>query len=224
MLIVVHIPKTGGNTFKTVLVNAFGSGYLEDYETSVTTKPYWQDFLNGYRYRFSKNQPPPATHCIQGHFLAIKYTHIPQARFVTWVRDPIQLAHSLYYYWQRMPKLAHPLCRKMHQKNMSLAEFAALSRFWNLQTKFLFGVRIESLAFIGITEEYDKSMRLFNRIFDLPDETSYTAQNYNPSRSGDYKPDSSLESKLRQWHSRDLTLYDRCRKQFDKLCRDHGVK
>jgi hypothetical protein len=225
MIVSVHIPKTGGKTFETLLTNAFGEGCLFDYEANPTKKPYWIDFINASLFRFSKNQPAASAQCIQGHFLAIKYTYLRAARFATWVRDPLQLAPSLYFYWKRTPELMerHPLCRKLHEENLTMEQFAALPRFWNLQTKYFCGLPLEKFAFIGITEEYDRSIQLFKKVFSLPDEVGYTTQNFNPVKREAYRLDPSLETLLRRWHGKDIVLYEKCRQRFEKLCHQNGI-
>ncbi len=225
MLISIHIPKTGGTTFQTLLENAFGSGCFFDYAANPTKKGYFRDVCDAYLFRFSKSQPPSSTRCIHGHFFALKYTHVREAQFATWVRNPLQLVPSLYFFWKRHPEVAdrHPLCKRMHQDNMTLEEFAALPHLWNIQTKFLTGVSIRRLHFVGLTEEYEKGVHLFKKTFTLSDRVYFATMNSNPEKRSEYQLSSKLKSDLSRWNSKDMSLYEKGRLRFVELCRKYNV-
>ena len=69
---------------------------------------------------------------------------------------------------------------------MGLEQFAQLDFARDLQEAFLSPVAVEEFDFIGITEEYDRSLELFRRLF-CPDVSFHAiVRNRNPNRQGEF--------------------------------------
>jgi hypothetical protein len=82
-IVSVHLPKTAGTTFRHMLQQAFPALTLDYGEPHILA---------------------PHIGCIHGHFFVEKYTGIlPRARFIAWLRDPIERLVSQYHYWLRTP-------------------------------------------------------------------------------------------------------------------------
>ena len=106
LILSVHIPKTGGTSFRTVLKNVYGSGYLEDYEW-LEQRPEWMKTrfagMSGEDIRNALS----GIRCIHGHYAPQKYTLLREVpgvdvRFVTWLRDPVERAVSMYHYMRTL--------------------------------------------------------------------------------------------------------------------------
>lgn len=147
MIISIHTPKAGGTTFGSFLEEAFGNRFLHD-------TLGWTDYP----------EVPSGTACIHGHFGADKYDQrYPNARLVTWLRDPVQRTISHYRFWLRQPDMANPHCVEMIEKQLSLVDFAAMKLSRNYQARHLMGKGISSFFFVGITELFEESLRVFQK-------------------------------------------------------------
>ncbi|HZT83314.1 MAG TPA: hypothetical protein VFA26_23995 [Gemmataceae bacterium] len=150
MLLSIHIPKCGGTSFRRVLGRLFGPRLALDYASPFADSP--------------PAAVPADTSCIHGHFRAGKYAALfPGARLVTWVRHPVSRVASHYAYFRRHPELgaANPVCRAVHERGLSLVDFARLDSMCDRMSWFLQGRRVEDFAFIGIVEEYEQSLARF---------------------------------------------------------------
>jgi hypothetical protein len=168
LIVSIHIPKTAGRSFRQTL-GEIAPGHIQgDYGNQPSAAPTpWRQL----RERFMAPKVKPGTRIVHGHFVAAKYwRHYPEATYIAWVRDPVERLASHYYFWQRGPRMQNPACRKMIEEKLSLQEFAALPEMRNVQAGFLKGVPLSALAFIGITEQYDRSIALFRQmLFPQPD-------------------------------------------------------
>ncbi|MHC4635840.1 MAG: hypothetical protein ACYSYU_11660, partial [Planctomycetota bacterium] len=61
----------------------------------------------------------------------------------------------------------HPNCRRLHEEGMSAAEFAAIPELRNVFTRFLDGQPLSELNWIGLVEEYQKSIDLFYTMYAI---------------------------------------------------------
>lgn len=243
MLISVHIPKSGGQTFEKYLGDVFGSRrLLLDYgpdnimtqEASLKRQaPIPEEkkeklksllrrsnlgitLYNYYLLHKNVILPDAASkediECIHGHFFASKYlSQYPDAPIVTWMRDPVQRLISNYEFWLRTPEAAKKWFR---EEKPSFEGFALSSHMKNEMIQYLDGVPLDSLAFVGITEDYTRSILKFNRflrdtygINTFPKEISH--RNVNPQRvKKTYDIDPSLEERIREFHDLDIKLYE----------------
>lgn len=199
MLLSVHIPKTAGVSFRTLLAGLFGPGFVQH---------YWE--ITDAFGRVVSEIPPGAT-CVHGHFvastLAEKY---PDASLVVWVRDPVERVISSYHHRLRAPDWRHPVCVELHEKKLSLAQYARLDLVQNEMTRFLGRCRPEDFAFIGLVEEIDSSMARFFAQFDLPP-APIPRENTNPERRTDrYAVDDAIRQQILECNQHDAALYANC--------------
>jgi hypothetical protein len=149
----VHIPKTGGTTFLTVLEHHFGNRLVRDYEMP-------RDEVN--RMIGGRGE-----YCVHGHYYAEKYADVPDATFVTWMRDPIDQLISHYNFWANY-RFPHDLTwRRVHYDQMDFMSFAKLRYISNSQARFLSGKPLDEFAFVGVTEMFTEGMELFRDQFGL---------------------------------------------------------
>jgi hypothetical protein len=159
-LISLHIPKTGGTAFKTLLQSVYGAEeLLFDYEDQIgrPDSRFRTDF-DGWRRDNEQHirEITPGTRAVHGHFWAGKYLpYFPEARKILWLRDPARLLISAYFYWKRRPPKRHPVYEVITEKNMSPLQFAALPDVQNpVTSRFLKGYDIGDFDFIGIMEHF----------------------------------------------------------------------
>lgn len=94
-LISLHIPKCGGQSVKYILRKWFGKNFLTHYFQTNNRMPD--------KYNFSNKI------CIHGHFNNFKgfgaKQYYPEAsQFITFIRDPLEIAISNYFFWKRVAR------------------------------------------------------------------------------------------------------------------------
>jgi hypothetical protein len=159
----VHIPRTGGTSFRFALEARFGRVYsayggekssplVREVLGEQTTDPRRAGarLLRILLDEAASETPEPVFLC--GHF---RYRRYPLAELgvpvITFVRDPVERVVSNH----------RSGCRTRGEER-PLRQFA-LEAPANVQSNFLAGVDLDELAFIGLTERFEESIRLFNR-------------------------------------------------------------
>ncbi|HEX2484036.1 MAG TPA: hypothetical protein VHQ66_01975 [Myxococcota bacterium] len=215
-IVSVHIPKTGGVTFREALAAAAGGRVVLDYDDRPLAP---RSFARALRERLRRVELPPDARAVHGHFVASKYRRrYPNARFVTWFRDPVERLASHYYYWLREPDPKNATCRRLLEERLDIVAFGALPEMRDVHARFLGAVPVEDFAFVGLTEAFDEGMALFQRLFGLATPPTSPRRNANPERRGeryDLAPD--VRAALERIHAADVALYARARARFEAL-------
>jgi len=214
LLISVHLPKTAGTSFGESLTDRFGDRLLRDYDDAPLNAPplgrKLSALLGGVRNLVT---PPERADCIHGHFLPIKYRWLPlrrPARFVTWMRDPVERLASHYHFWNRQydPRTARPLHRRVVEESWPFERFYRSPELLNVYAQFLWGFPVAAFDFIGVTEHYDEDFRFFVDAFlgggSLP---TYRVETNAERRSECYVTDPGVRAEIEALHHRDMTFY-----------------
>ncbi len=221
LIVSIHVPKTGGETFRDILEDLTDGHLQRDYGDRPLSPLTLRQ-----RVRLATSRPhlEPGTRAVHGHFIATKYwRRYPEARYMAWFREPVERLASHYYYWKRKPDRKNPTCLRLIEEDLSLDAFAALPEMRDIQARFLGEVPAERLAFVGLTERYDESMDLFRRAFypSLAAETEQT--NANPERDGDrYDLDPALRTTIEGLNAADVKLYAVAVSRFEELLAEHA--
>ena len=210
-LIFVHIPRCGGTTFSILLRSLYQDAILGDSDDQPLDpeRPFQKNFA-AWKKEQDQLPAPPGIRAIHGHFWAGKYDHqAPNATRVTWIRDPIKRLVSHYYFWKSIPEMPHTLHKLMHQRNLSLLEFAQLPQMQNvMRNVFLRDRSLENFAFVGIQEHFADDLAWLERYMKWPKKKM---PNYNRATHKDYQQnglDSEAEKQLRALNQADLELYE----------------
>lgn len=189
----VHIPKTAGMTFRTVVADYFDSD-----EICPATLGHMMAQVN--------LQDLPKYRLLQGHLVYVDFkTLLPQKHLIhaTMLREPVAQLVSHYEYIRRMP--TDPDYAKV--KEMSLEEFvqcfaianlrrntqtyhvAKAARFdiEHLPAQDVFEIALESLdhfAFIGLVERFQDSLFLLSYIFGWRPIMNTRKENANQIKNG----------------------------------------
>ena len=144
MFLSIHVPKTGGSTFRTMLKLKFLDRMVYDYdkEKAVVAE---KDF---HKYDI-----------IMGHYPPGRYNHMPK---IAWVRDPVERVISHYFHFKR------PIAKQGHGKlikdnNLTAAEFAI--HIPNVMSYYIDDYK--QFTFIGIFEQWYASLARFEKIFGI---------------------------------------------------------
>lgn len=157
-LISIHIPKTAGTSFRNILKSVYGEKEVVRFDISM-------------RGMVRMNEMPwnekklPNCKVLHGHFSYEALTsgfEIPDCPVITWLRDPVQRVASNYYYLEsRLQDILQEEKRNLHileKMQRSLLEFAHAEINRNRQWKFLKGVSLQKLAFVGLVEHFENDI------------------------------------------------------------------
>jgi len=219
MIISVHIGKTAGSSFLATLKNHFGRKLLEDYndigvkQISAASSKYekYKEILKASVDLAEKDWSN--IECIHGHILPLKYLltgYRYQAKFVVWIRNPVERLYSHYYYWKRSydPRKSDDLQRKVIEEKWSIERFCLDPEFKNHYCGKFWGFPLEYFDFIGITEFYENDLAYFARHF-LGSETEAKKINVGENEGKPYFIDESFRKEVESFHSLDMALYRR---------------
>jgi len=208
MIISVHIPKTGGVTFRHLLESHFQDRLLLDYADQPMKKKSLLRNMSAICGMLNARSMAKQVDCIHGHFLPVKYICSgPNNQFITWFRDPVEREISRYYYWKRQPG---GLAGNVNVKNsdISLDKFCRLKCYHNFYTKYLWMFDVKRFNFVGITEDFDNSINLFKHMFNIDDSILITNTNTNPDKmASKYDIDSELKDYIRKVNNKDYLIY-----------------
>ncbi|NBX59029.1 MAG: hypothetical protein EBT62_00980 [Opitutaceae bacterium] len=175
----IHIAKTAGTAFRELLQEYYGDRLCFFYGslTNAACEPIAALPLN--------------VKCLHGHFY-IKDNHdkFPQAKYVTWMRDPVERVVSEYAHLKRQPADGNPLGQLIAQ-GFSLLDFAHHPDARNVQAKTMGS--LNDFDFVGIAENFDAELQRLYSIVGLKLRSGYKA-NLNPDKIG---PRYLLEDRVR---------------------------
>jgi len=207
----IHIPKTAGTSFRLAAEKYFGSkNTFYDYgigssETSQVIKDYvyekkdlysLQQVFNTYESLF-----------LSGHFHVSKYMSLFQTlNVITFVRNPIEQVISHYYHFKRWNGYAK-----------DLETFIQEERFKNVQSKLLRAKPLELFGFVGLTEKYEKSIKMINDYYSLNLDVKYL----NVNKENKFSIDKKLLKLIIKENSIDMQLYEKAKKIFSEREKDY---
>lgn len=174
MLIFPHINKTAGISLQAQILHGVAGRYLFDYHDvfpygGYTVGESEQMEVSGYDERFD---------IVFGHFNLSKYKLLIEKKntnLVCFLRDPVDRTISHYYYWKKLlredsfpPRKSAllPFLQNISDNTLSLVDFASGEIMKNFYKIYLGEHSISDFAFIGITEQFDRSIEIINSKFD----------------------------------------------------------
>lgn len=207
-ILFIHIPKTAGTSFRTAAKDYFGEkNTFFDYspqspETSdLILKNIYQEKDH---FSFYTNRMKHDNSFLSGHFHLSKYAYLYNAiEIVSFVRNPITQVLSHYNHHKNYYGYQKDLESFIHEK-----------RFRNLQSRLLDHMPVALIGFIGLTEEYSTSMKIFNHQYHTNLEYRYINQKSKGSLEKDDIDDRIIE-KIINLNSEDMKLYEKFKKIFN---------
>lgn len=218
MILSLHVPKAAGNSFRELLRVEFGERLMSDYGDWAgcrVPEAAERSRVRTLKMRGRRDELLEKYDIIHGHFATDKYLDLfPREDFVAFFRNPYQQAISHYYFLLRNPQRDHPEEKVFHAEKMTLHDYLRWDAFRDHQRQYLGSVSIDELAMVGISEEFYKSVALFNSIFgcNLRGESFL---NVNPDRhyGDDYKVGYDIRKAVEKYRAADIDLY-RCAKEL----------
>jgi hypothetical protein len=174
-IVSVHVPKCAGTSFRHVLETIYGPRLWPNY---------------GRVFVREQAQPgcvPEDAVVIHGHFMADAFDEVlPRRRLITWVRHPVERVVSNYYHFLRSPDMRDDCCRVLHEKGLTLTQFAELDWMRNEATRYLARKPLEEFAAVGIAERFADSLEIMAHALHWPSVPVAPRANVNPSRQADH--------------------------------------
>jgi len=218
MILSIHVPKAGGNSFRQLLETEFGPRFMKDYGD-------WAGFrvpeaiervrIRTEKMRGRRDELRGKYDIIHGHFAPEKYLGLfPKEEFVAFFRDPYQQSISHYWFLVRNPQRDHLEEKMLHEAKMTIYDYLRWEAFHDHQTQYLGGLSIQDLSMVGLAEEFYRSVDLFNATFgcNLHGEAFL---NSNPDHEGaPYKVDAEVRKLVNRYRARDVENYRRAKEIF----------
>jgi hypothetical protein len=214
MIISIHLPKTGGVSFRATLEETFGDALMKDYtDLPLNTPPYERNKAAIEASLQICQKDFQGIECIHGHFLPVKFLLLSQnmdMTFITWMRHPVDRLLSQYYFWQRKyhPKRSAMLHRKVVEEEWSLERFCLGPENRDFYTQYLWGFPLEYFSFIGITEFFEEDHQYFCQRY-LGTTSEIKRLNVGPQGGNAYEIEPPLREEIEQYHAKDMDLYRR---------------
>lgn len=202
----VHIPKTAGTSFRIACEKYFGEeNCIHDYspasdKTSDIIKEIVydeQDFFKLYTNLQEREKLLLSGHFHVNRFMSLFYTlHV-----ITFVRNPVQQVLSHYRHH----------CRDLGYRH-DLKTFVQDKRFKNLQSRMLAAKPLELYGFIGLTEEYEKSIEMINDYYGFNLEVLHE----NCDVNGEDDIDDDILKLIEKENEKDIAMYEKVKTIFEK--------
>lgn len=210
-LISIHIPKTAGTSFAEILKYIYGyqqvgSLHIQKVDKQGTLGITYQDKP------CRKDSFSVKTKVLHGHFhyrrIATAFQPPANTPIITWLRHPVARVVSAYRYADNIYRLelseAHPRLHILNTLKRNLMEFAQHPGNRNLCSKYLEGVRLEDLHFVGIVEHFEEDLAYLAQLMGWGD---YKIPHLNRTKErpplADFKYDA-----IRLWNQQDMALYE----------------
>lgn len=200
----VHLPKSGGTSVAASLRRRFGDAVLFDYGRGP---------LGPHRDLVEPGLPAGVA-AVHGHFRPGRYDAVGDAFRLTFLRHPVELLLSLYFYWRTMPFQGGVVHRRFLDEQPDLATFAAWPPIRRLSSETYFGgYDMGRFDFIGFHETRRADMARLNALAGLglePDRHDNATTDPDGARAA-AAADAALMARLADLLADDLRFYDRLR-------------
>ena len=217
------MPKAAGTSFGEALKAEYGDRVSFDYgDLAEFTHPLAvaRQKESAAKVRSRREELVSRFDIIHGHFVADKYIGLfPQGEFVAIFRDPYEQALSDYSYltnwYAHNPGAQNEIVALFHRMKPSFAEYVAWEVISNPQNKLMGSLSIDDLALVGVAEEYERSVALFNVRFGRQVQSALrlnkailTAQRDRPKATPNWR------QLVERYREADITLYRKAKELF----------
>ncbi|MDT8322174.1 MAG: hypothetical protein RQ826_16785 [Xanthomonadales bacterium] len=198
----VHIPKTAGTSFRVAAERWFSPEKVAyDYgeESPVTTACVHRYMYEGEaedKAGLRRHWEQQGMQLVAGHKAVGRYLDlVGVTRALTFVREPLARAFSAYLHF-----------RREHGFEGSFREFVENPNHQNVHAALLGSISLRALGFVGLTEQYRKSLQLINYQY------GWKLRHKRRNRSGFFQPGPESVSEedkalFRRLNGKDYALY-----------------
>lgn len=208
MIISVHIPKTGGCSFKHALRDFYGKAYLPFNGSGLMLEKDERNKTNVEESLRLLSADFYGAEVVHGHFMPFKFLLLAEKvdlKFVCWMRDPFERMASHFYFWRRAwnPRITETHWREVILENWSFEDFCFSERYRNFLNQYLWAFPLYNFDFIGSLEHYAEDLERFNWQFGT--DLEYKYRNKTANKPAEFKE--NLKQKFAEYHAKDYELY-----------------
>lgn len=228
----IHIPKTAGTSFRLELLNHFGEDALFPNHHDLTNSE--GNYLKAETLNVLPNRRKSSISILSGHYsLKIKNELAPNCNGLTFLREPISRAISNLKHIQRhavnfrektlleiaqkdskrFPEVTNRQCIMLWDEKDIDEKHNSLKAFENLSC----------LAFFGITEHYQASIKLCNKVLNWNLKGDVFANSAEKGQQ-DIQVNNELITYLKEQNKADIELYERALSLFKIRCHENGIE
>jgi hypothetical protein len=208
--IFIHIPKTAGTSFRKAAKQEMKCIWDYGPNSPETSKLFSETTYSAKANEIPQRISEKGIELISGHFKADKYAElIPNSRLIAFVRDPVDRLISEYNHHVRHGGY-----------NQSIEVYCNNAGHHNKQTDFFSSLYVSDFFFVGVTERYSESLRVFNTLsgLSLPELSTNRASDTHRREMEVYRDKLSDEliELMYEKNSQDNELYKNASYQLDE--------
>lgn len=158
-IISIHIPKTAGRSFLSILRSVYGNEHVRHYD-----RKNYNDKINAVKYFLSELDNKDKI--IHGHFnySDVKSLHEKtNSKIITWLRNPVERVISNYGFFKKRIFESTNDKELERRKDETLIEYAFLENSRNRMSKFMSGIDLKDYFFVGITEHFNDDIQILSK-------------------------------------------------------------
>lgn len=156
---VIHVPKTAGTSLREGLISQLGSERIIcDYglHSDDTSELIRRIRSNRMKLSELRDELHAAPKVLIGHFPASRYVKIfPARQMLCFLREPVDRMFSDYHHTVRHKSAG-----------TDFIEFVSAKKMRNHVSFYLRGVSWPALGLVGISEQYEESLQVFNELYE----------------------------------------------------------
>ena len=230
-LIFLHIPKTAGSTFHTILNKRYDAKHVQNVFGSRYFEPEIKQFVE------TPNSDKSHIKLLKGHMPFGLHKYMPsKSDYIAILRDPVERVISQFYYIKK--NINNPLHETVEGNKMSLKEFVSSGvaiGMNNGQCRFLNGdfdeypfdgcteellrqVKKhvdEHFIWLGLTERFDESILILRDKLGWKNEPNYIRANVSKTRKKSSSIDPSVLETIKAYNKFDIALYEYANELLD---------
>lgn len=159
-LISVHFPKAGGSSLRQSLLDAFGEkSILFNYQDDPVD-PLSLFNVDPQKSKMTAKDLAPEIKVVHGHFNPLKYEAFLYAKWINFLRHPIDNLILIYFFWKQNREPGHAISNYFRTNILSLLDLTNIPKLRFLLSKTYFGdFDMRKFDFIGFVESYSEDIR-----------------------------------------------------------------
>lgn len=216
-IISVHVPKTAGSFFNSVLQQVYEKDLFNDYKDQIHAALFHVlKTIPQAKSELINNLISANIKAIHGHFPIAKYEgYFPKAKRIVWLRNPIKRIISTYYFILSEPGIwaNDRISKFIAELNLDIYDFVELPAIQNqMYNYYCRGRELSEFDFVGIHEYLNEDIIELKHLMKWPD---FTRQRVNDNKYPNYQDhlstlmnDRKLIQKISLLNKEDMHLYE----------------
>ncbi|MEG3930313.1 sulfotransferase family 2 domain-containing protein [Microcoleus sp. T3_B1] len=216
-IISVHVPKTAGSFFNSVLQQVYEKDLFNDYKEQIHAVLFHVlKTIPQAKSELINNLISANIKAIHGHFPIAKYEgYFPKAKRIVWLRNPIKRIISTYYFILGEPATwaNDRINKSIAEFNLDIYDFVELPAMQNqISNYYCRGRELSEFDFVGIHEYLNEDIIELKHLMKWPD---FTSQRVNDNKYPNYQDhlstlmnDRKLIEKISLLNKEDMHLYE----------------